>query len=95
MIQPRPRAPRSRPGEAEAARERELCDGPSHCYKPALDGAERLLAAIGGARLLASPPSERFHGALFDRLRAPLRQRGDVVGVRAREPDTVSPDSPD
>ena len=28
---------------AEIARERALCDGPPHCYKPALDEAERLL----------------------------------------------------
>jgi tetratricopeptide (TPR) repeat protein len=33
--------------EAEIARERAWCDGPPHCYKPALDEAERLLAEIG------------------------------------------------
>ncbi|HEX5570459.1 MAG TPA: hypothetical protein VFX31_03675, partial [Ktedonobacterales bacterium] len=32
--------------EAESARERAWCDGPPHCYKPALDEAERLLAEI-------------------------------------------------
>jgi hypothetical protein len=31
---------------AEIARERAWCDGPPHCYKPALDEAERLLQAI-------------------------------------------------
>jgi tetratricopeptide (TPR) repeat protein len=30
---------------AEMARERALCDGPPHCYQPALDEAERLLQA--------------------------------------------------
>jgi tetratricopeptide (TPR) repeat protein len=30
---------------AEIARERALCDGPPHCYQPALDEAERLLKA--------------------------------------------------
>jgi hypothetical protein len=33
--------------EAEIARERAWCDGPPHCYKPALDEAARLLAEIG------------------------------------------------
>jgi tetratricopeptide (TPR) repeat protein len=32
---------------AGMARERAWCDGPPHCYKPALDEAERLLAEIG------------------------------------------------
>jgi hypothetical protein len=32
---------------AETARERAWCDGPPHCYKPALDEADRLLAEIG------------------------------------------------
>ena len=32
--------------EAEVARERALCDGPPHCYKPALDEADRLLAQL-------------------------------------------------
>ncbi len=31
---------------AETAEERALCDGPPHCYKPALDEAERLLSEI-------------------------------------------------
>jgi tetratricopeptide (TPR) repeat protein len=31
---------------AETARERALCDGPPHCYKPALDEADRLLQQI-------------------------------------------------
>ncbi|MBN1458875.1 MAG: hypothetical protein JXA57_05015, partial [Armatimonadetes bacterium] len=35
---------------AEAAKERALCDGPPHHYKPAFDEAARLLAEIGGAR---------------------------------------------
>jgi len=30
---------------AEIARERALCDGPPHCYQPALDEAERMLKA--------------------------------------------------
>jgi len=33
--------------EAEIAKERAWCDGPPHCYKPALDEAERLLKEIG------------------------------------------------
>ncbi len=33
--------------EAEIAKERALCDGPPHCYKPALDEAEKLLKQIG------------------------------------------------
>jgi hypothetical protein len=33
--------------EAEIARERAWCDGPPHCYKPALDEAERRLGEIG------------------------------------------------
>ena len=32
--------------EAEIARERAWCDGPPHCYKPALDEADRLLAQL-------------------------------------------------
>lgn len=32
--------------EAEIGRERALCDGPPHCYKPALDEAERILASL-------------------------------------------------
>ncbi len=31
---------------AEIAKERAWCDGPPHCYKPALDRAEELLARI-------------------------------------------------
>ncbi len=34
---------------AETAKERAECDGPPHCYQPALDEAERLLAEIGGS----------------------------------------------
>ena len=34
---------------AETAKERAYCDGPPHCYKPALDEAERLLAEIDGS----------------------------------------------
>ncbi len=33
---------------AETARERAWCDGPPHCYKPALEEAERLLKESGG-----------------------------------------------
>ena len=33
---------------AQTAQERAQCDGPSHCYKPALDEAERLLAELDG-----------------------------------------------
>ncbi len=33
---------------ARIARERAWCDGPPHCYKPALDEAERLLESCGG-----------------------------------------------
>ncbi len=32
---------------AEVARERALCDGPPHCYKPALEEADRLLVEAG------------------------------------------------
>jgi len=32
---------------AQTARERALCDGPPHCYKPALDEAARLLKELG------------------------------------------------
>jgi tetratricopeptide (TPR) repeat protein len=35
---------------AEMARERALCDGLSHCYQPALDEAERLLARAGDTK---------------------------------------------
>jgi hypothetical protein len=31
---------------AESAKEHTWCDGPPHCYKPALDEAERLLGGI-------------------------------------------------
>ena len=34
--------------EAEIGRERALCDSPPHCYKPALDEAERLLKEADG-----------------------------------------------
>lgn len=33
---------------AEIARERAWCDGPPHCYKPALEEAERILESYGG-----------------------------------------------
>ncbi len=33
--------------QAEIAKERAWCDGPPHCYKPALDEAERVLKEIG------------------------------------------------
>jgi len=33
---------------AEIARERAWCDGPPHCYKPALEEAERMLESCGG-----------------------------------------------
>ena len=32
---------------AAVARERAWCDGPPHCYKPALEEAERLLEEAG------------------------------------------------
>ncbi|HUV05579.1 MAG TPA: DUF4062 domain-containing protein [Armatimonadota bacterium] len=32
---------------AQTARERALCDGPPHCYKPALEEADRLLKELG------------------------------------------------
>jgi hypothetical protein len=32
---------------AATAHERAWCDGPPHCYKPALDEAERLLKVLG------------------------------------------------
>jgi hypothetical protein len=35
---------------AEIARERALCDGLNHCYRPALNEAERLLARAGVAK---------------------------------------------
>jgi hypothetical protein len=41
---------RDRKGASEhaaTAYERAWCDGPPHCYQPALDEAERLLKAIG------------------------------------------------
>ncbi len=34
--------------QAEIARERAWCDGPPHCYKPALEEAERILKSCGG-----------------------------------------------
>jgi len=37
--------------EAEIAYERAWCDGPPHCYKPALDKAEKMLTELG-----AKPP---------------------------------------
>ena len=40
----RPKARR----HAEIARERALCDGPPHCYQPALEQAERLLEQLSG-----------------------------------------------
>jgi len=33
--------------EAEIAKERAWCDGPPHCYKPALDEAEKMLKKLG------------------------------------------------
>ena len=33
---------------AEVAKERAWCDGPPHCYKPALEAAERILESCGG-----------------------------------------------
>ena len=33
---------------AEIAKERAWCDGPPHCYKPALEEAERILESCGG-----------------------------------------------
>lgn len=33
---------------AEIAKERAWCDGPPHCYKPALEQAERILESYGG-----------------------------------------------
>ncbi|MGA9349764.1 MAG: hypothetical protein WBW48_13300 [Anaerolineae bacterium] len=33
---------------AEIAKERAWCDGPPHCYKPALEQAERILESCGG-----------------------------------------------
>jgi hypothetical protein len=35
--------------QAEVAKERAWCDGPPHCYKPALEEAERLLEEIAEA----------------------------------------------
>jgi len=35
---------------AEIAKERAWCQGPPHCYKPALEEAERLLEEIGSRR---------------------------------------------
>ena len=35
---------------AEIARERAWCDGPPHCYKPALDEAEAMLKELGGIK---------------------------------------------
>ncbi len=32
---------------AEIAKERAWCDGPPHCYKPALDEAEAMLKELG------------------------------------------------
>jgi tetratricopeptide (TPR) repeat protein len=34
--------------EAELAKERAWCDGPPHCYKPALEEAEKMLQELGG-----------------------------------------------
>src|SRR5260370_40979736 len=36
--------------EAEIARERAWCDGPPHCYQPALDEADALLAKCARAK---------------------------------------------
>jgi hypothetical protein len=41
---------------AAAAYERAWCDGPPHCYKPALEEAERLLGELG----VAPPPTTSF-----------------------------------
>jgi tetratricopeptide (TPR) repeat protein len=35
---------------AEIGRERAWCDGPPHCYKPALEEAEQLLGEVGGTK---------------------------------------------
>ena len=32
--------------EAEIAKERAWCDGPPHCYRPALDEAERMMGEL-------------------------------------------------
>jgi hypothetical protein len=37
-------------GHAAIARERAWCDGPPHCYKPALDEAERLIGELERGR---------------------------------------------
>ncbi len=34
---------------ARTARERAMCDGPPHCYRPALDRAETMLDTLGTA----------------------------------------------
>jgi len=36
--------------EAQIAKERAWCDGPPHCYKPALDEAEKMLKELGARR---------------------------------------------
>ncbi len=36
--------------EAEIAKERAWCDGPPHCYKPALDEAEKMLEKMKAER---------------------------------------------
>ena len=36
--------------EAEIAKERAWCDGPPHCYKPALDEAEKMLKELGAKK---------------------------------------------
>jgi tetratricopeptide (TPR) repeat protein len=41
--------------QAQAAYERAWCDGPPHCYKPALDEAERMLNELGAAPV--APPA--------------------------------------
>ena len=42
---------------AETARERALCDGPPHYYKPAHKEAERLIGEAGGQEARDQPPS--------------------------------------
>ena len=44
---------------AQTAQKRAQCDGPPHCYRPALDEAERLLAEIDGSKSVSRGTADR------------------------------------
>ena len=51
--------PASARTHAETAKERAECDGPPHCYRPALDEAERLLTEIDRGRSVSRGTADR------------------------------------